>query len=80
MQQEPTQPSQQQELNAKAQIWMAVSYEFQKKGMVYVETNQLSYYCCGSSGIREDTLGGNHGTRQHPPLHSAFLRHQQTFD
>lgn len=75
-----TQPNLQQELNAIAQTEMAMSYKFQMKERGCGETNQLSYYCCNPLDIVAETLDGNHDTKQHHPLHSAYSPHQQTSD
>lgn len=47
--------------------------------MEYAETNQLSFCCYILLDILEETLGGNHGTKQHLPPHNVGLPHQQTF-
>lgn len=58
---------------------MAASYVFLMKERVCGGTNQLSFYCYILSDIWEETLGGNHGTKQHLPPYNVCLRHQQTF-
>jgi hypothetical protein len=62
-----------------ALILMAESYVFLKKEKVYGETIQLSFCHCILSNILEETLGDNHGTRQHLHPHNADSLHQQTF-
>lgn len=58
---------------------MEVSCEFQRKGKVYGETSQLSFYCYAPSGTGEETSDGNHGTRQHRRPHNVHSPHLQTF-
>jgi hypothetical protein len=56
-----------------------VSYVFQRREREYAETNQLSFRCYILLDILEETLGGNHGTKQHLPPHNVDLPLQQTF-
>jgi hypothetical protein len=46
---------------------------------VYGETIQLSFCHCILSNISEETLGDNHGTKQHLHPDNADSLHQQTF-
>ena len=58
---------------------MAASCVFQRREKECEETNRLWCCCFSLSDIWEETLGGNHGTKQHHPPHNVRALHQQTF-